>query len=410
MLGSVEDFLEACDESGVTVIDFPTAYWHVIADGLATVDRPFPANVRFAILGGERAKPAQLFEWYKRVGERPIIFNSYGPTEATIVAVACELSKPEGLTDDLSPDELPDIPIGRPVLNVQAYVLDRRGAPTPIGVPGELHLAGAGLAHGYFERPGLTAEKFVPNPFSATPGARMYRTGDLVKYREDGFLEFVGRRDTQVKFRGYRIELEEIETTLQKHAGVQEAVVLLRQDSPGLERLVAYVVRKDPPPTAGDLKRMLAERLPAYMVPTATVFLERLPLNAHGKVDRGALPVPDRPRARRAEGASAPRTPLEADIAAIWQSVLEVDSVGIHDNFFDLGGHSLLLMPVIGELKKKFGVKLTPGELVLPTLGQLAALCEERMRNPEAAKPEGLVKRLLGGLRTLSFVRGGDTS
>ncbi|MHC4845900.1 MAG: amino acid adenylation domain-containing protein [Planctomycetota bacterium] len=386
MIASVEAFLTACTAQLITIIDFPTAYWHVVVGGLADAGVPFPPTVRLAILGGERARPEPLAEWFARVGSGVRVLNTYGPTEATIVATMSELR----------PDT-EGVPIGRPIRNARAYVLDPRGEPVPIGVPGELHLAGAGLAIGYFERPDLTEAAFVPDPFApeppaGEPGARMYRTGDVVRHRPDGTLDFLGRRDNQVKFRGYRIELGEIEAALGRCDGVKEAVVLLREDTPGNPRLVSYVVA-DPAPDAAELKRALSEHLPNYMVPSATVFLDALPVTPAGKVDHRALPEPD--RAAPAEPEDDERSPTEETLAGIWCKVLDLERVGSHDNFFDLGGHSLLLMQVIGEVKKAFGIQLDPGELVLPTLRQLATLCDEKIAAPAPEeKPAGLMGKL----------------
>ncbi len=393
MLSSVEDFLDACREQGITVLDLPTAYWHVIVGDLEGTT--FPTSIRLVILGGEAAKPEQLATWFREVGEGPRLLNTYGPTEATIVATESELTAADA--------EHAAVAIGRPVRSVQAYVLDARGEPVPVGVPGELHLGGAGLARGYLDRPALTAERFVPDPFSGRSGARLYRTGDLVRQREDGSLEFAGRRDGQVKFRGYRIELGEIEAALALHTGVEEAVVLLREDRPSAQRLVAYVVANDPAPSADALRTHLSERLPEYMVPSATVFLDELPMTSSRKVDRAALPEPDRTEPVGGTGFVEPRNPLEEQIAEIWQEVLGVDRIGVYDSFFDLGGHSLLLMQVTGHLKKKLGVRLTPGELVVPTLGQLAALCQERLNEPEPdAQSGGLMKRLVNAIKGFS--------
>ena len=392
MLGSVATFLDTCRDWGITIVDFPTAYWHVIVEGLE--DAKVPESIRLVILGGEKANPEQLNDWYEHVGTNgPRLLNTYGPTEATIVATVAELRG----TDE--PTRI--VPIGRPVRNAQAYVLDTRGVPVPIGVPGELHIAGEGIAEGYFERDELTAERFVANPFADASDSRMYKTGDLVRYRPDGNLEFVGRRDSQVKFRGYRIELEEIESTLSQHDGVHETVVVLREDQPGKQRLVGYVVARArkglATPTMAELRQELGEVLPAYMVPSVIVFLEAMPLTPHGKVDTRALPVPDRTSTERESGFIEPRTELEQQLAEIWLSVLDVDRVGANDNFFDLGGHSLLLMTVITDIRKDLGVRVTPGELVLPTIGQLATLCEERIKNPIPDKQRGgLMKKLVG--------------
>ncbi len=419
MLASVDDFLAACDLWKITIIDFPTAFWHVVVDGLADASVHWPEAVRLIILGGERAKPEQLDEWYRRVRPSPRVLNTYGPTESTIVATSCELLPPDD--DDTSGDDasdvsdvsdvsdaddgasaeqwLDEVPIGRPVSNAQVYVLDPRGEPVPIGVPGELHVGGAGLATGYFERPELTAERFLPDPFSDVDGARLYRTGDQVRYRSDGELEFLGRIDTQVKYRGYRIELAEIEACLCRLDRVQEAVVLLREDTKGSPRLVAYVVARAPAPSDVELRGALGQELPGYMVPSAFMALDALPLTPHGKVDRRALPAPNAARAGRDSGFVAPRNDSERQVAQIWSTVLEVERVGAHDNFFDLGGHSLLLMTVIGEIRKQMGVRLTPGELVLPTVAQVAALCAERLAHPEQQPPGGLMGRVMRRVR-----------
>ena len=408
MLASVEDFLAACEDWKVTIIDFPTAFWHVVVDGLADSSVSWPQAVRLIILGGERAKPEQLDEWYRRVRPSPRVLNTYGPTESTIVATSCELLAPgddettgdgEANDGETLDEWLAEVPIGRPVSNAQVYVLDARGAPVPIGVPGELHVGGAGLATGYFERPELTAERFIPDPFSEVEGARLYRTGDLVRYRSDGELEFMGRIDTQVKYRGYRIELAEIEACLCRVDRVQEAVVLLREDTPGSPRLVAYVVARAPAPSDVELRSALGQELPGYMVPSAFMALDTLPLTPHGKVDRRALPAPDAARGGRDSGFVAPRNESERQVAEIWSTVLEVERVGAHDNFFDLGGHSLLLMTVIGEIRKQMGVRLTPGELVLPTVAQVAALCAERLAHPEQQTSGGLMGRVMRRVR-----------
>jgi amino acid adenylation domain-containing protein len=391
MIGSVDAFLQACTDWGITLIDFPTAYWNVITQGLGEAEGCLPETVRLIILGGERARSEHLAEWLRCVPDGPRILNTYGPTEATVVATSVELT-----AADLEDDELP---IGRPIRNTRAYILDNRGQPVPAGVTGELHLAGAGLAEGYFGQPEWTAERFVPDPFAAEPGARMYKSGDLARYRPDGNIEYVGRVDHQVKFRGYRIELEEIEAVLCQQEAVQDAAVLLREDTPGHPRLVAYVIPGSVDATADDLKAGLADRLPAYMIPSVVVFLDVLPLTPHGKVDRKALRKPEERAAAAVDESSQPSTELERKLAAIWSDVLEMEDVGLQDNFFDLGGHSLLLMPVISEVKKQVGVELDPGDLVLPTLRQLVGLCEERIANPPPPKQRGWVRRIMGSLK-----------
>ncbi len=235
------------------------------------------------------------------------------------------------------------IVVGRPLANTQIYILDAHGQPVPIGVPGEIHIAGDGVTCGYLNRPELTAEKFVRDPFSANPNAKMYRTGDLGRFLPDGRIEFEGRIDNQVKIRGYRIELGEIETVLGQHPAVQECVVIAREDVPGDKRLVGYVVpAAGQSPSVTDLRSWVKERVPEYMTPVAFVTLERFPLSPNGKVDRKHLPAPDYVRPDLGRAYFEARTPAEEVIAGIWAEVLKLDQVGIEDDFFELGGHSLL--------------------------------------------------------------------
>ncbi|HET8783284.1 MAG TPA: non-ribosomal peptide synthetase, partial [Pyrinomonadaceae bacterium] len=265
-------------------------------------------------------------------------WNLYGPTECTVDATSCEMRR-----SPLQPN------IGRPLTNVQVYVLDSALRPVPIGITGELYIGGVGVARGYLNRPELTAQRFISNPFSDVPGARLYRTGDLARFLPDGNLEFVGRLDDQVKLNGYRIELGEIEATLATHENVRRAVVALRETE-----LVAYVApRRATETLTQELRELLRATLPEYMVPSSLVFLNALPLTRHGKVDRVALPAPDAAPQRQAKYVT-PRNEVEHIIAGIWQNVLQVERVGREDNFFDLGGHSLAMVKVHGELRTAF--------------------------------------------------------
>ena len=290
------------------------------------------------------------------------VWNLYGPTETTIWSTGYEVREAAGT-----------ILIGRPVANTQCYILDAQGEPVPAGVTGELYIGGDGLARGYLNQPKLTDEKFVPNPFRGS-GERMYRTGDLARYRNNGEIECLGRIDHQVKIRGYRIELGEIEAVLAEHPSVAQAVTIAREDAPGDIRLVAYLTaRAQATIDVGELRELLRSRLPEYMVPSAFVVLEAVPLNPSGKVDRKALPAPESARPSQAAAYEPPRTETEARIAAIWKEVLRVDQVGKYDNFFDLGGHSLLLIKVQGALEQKFGRKIAVVELFrCPTIDALA--------------------------------------
>jgi amino acid adenylation domain-containing protein len=277
------------------------------------------------------------------------LHNGYGPTEATVSATFWTCERESGRRT---------VPIGRPIANSQVYVLDRYLRPVPVGVPGELYIGGDSLARGYLGRAALTAERFVPDPFNNRPGARLYRTGDLGRHRADGTLEFVGRVDDQVKIRGFRVEPGEIAATLAQHPGIADGVVMTREDTPGDRRLIAYVVAADgPPPAIDDLRGFLEGRLPDYMIPSAFVFLEAIPLLPSGKLDRQALPAPGSTRTSLTD-LVAPRTPIEEEIANIWISLLKLERVGIHENFFALGGHSLLAVQVVARLRTAFGINL----------------------------------------------------
>jgi acyl carrier protein len=277
-------------------------------------------------------------------------------------------------------------PLGRPVANTELYVLDRRAEPLPVGVPGELFIGGEGVARGYAGRPDLTAERFLPDPFGRRPGARLYRTGDLVRRLPDGTLEFLGRIDNQVKVRGFRIELGEVEAALLEQDAVRAAVVLARDGGAPDRQLVAHVVfGSGEAPTITQLRARLRETLPSYMVPSSFVVLDSLPLTPNGKVDRRALARMAEAQRGDEDGCVEPRTPLERRIAEAWKDALGVGRVSVHDNFFDVGGHSLLSMRVLARLEKELGVRLSPRELVFQTLGQLAAMLEEG-RSPVAGE------------------------
>jgi amino acid adenylation domain-containing protein len=295
-----------------------------------------------------------------------VLQNHYGPTETHVVSASIM----EG-----DPGDWPSLPpIGTPITDTQTFLLDAGWQLVPEGVPGELFLAGACLARGYLHRPDATAERFVPDPFSGVPGARMYRTGDLARYLPDGNLEYLGRIDHQVKIRGFRVELGEIENALLQHPQVREAVTLVREESPGDKRLVAYVVRTDEDLSVGMLRERLRETLPGHMVPSAFVMLEKLPLNSNGKVDRKALPAPDATAYERGAGYVPPRTEREEILTEIWGQALRVERVGIYDHFFELGGHSLLATQVVARIREVFQAELPLRTLFdNPTIAALAS-------------------------------------
>lgn len=319
------------------------------------------------ILGGE-ACPWSLADTIQRLAPECVVLNHYGPTETTVGAITY------GVSGDSSDRASETVPLGVPLGNVQTYVLDEKLRPVPIGVAGELHIGGTGLARGYINRPDATAEKFIPNPFS-TSGERLYKTGDRARYLSDGQIEFLGRIDNQVKIRGNRIELREIEIALGAHDAVTDNVVVAREDNPGDKRLVAYLVtRQNQRLSPGELRSFLNERLPDYMVPASFVFLARLPLTLNGKVDRNALPPPDHSRPDGDKVFQAPRNEIEKTLAQIWSKVLGVEQIGVHDNFFDLGGDSILSIQIIAKANQA-GLSLTPRQLFQhQTVAELASV------------------------------------
>jgi len=312
---------------------------------------------KYLIFGGETLTP-KLLDKIEALHPNCEILNHYGPTETTVGSLTLKLKE-----YDWRKAKLGSIPIGRPIQNTQVYVLDANLEPVPIGVIGELYIAGAGVTAGYLGQAEKTAERFIKNPFSTEPQATMYRTGDLARYGADGNIEFLGRGDDQVKVRGFRIELGEIEAVLARHVGVKQVVVLAREDGQGEKRLLAYVAPiREPgsaaPITGEQLLAYLKQQLPDYMVPQAVVILPKLPLNANGKIDRQALPEPEQAQAARAY--VAPRTVTEETVVAIWAEVLrrEPGKISVDDNFFDLGGHSLLATQVISRLRERFSVEI----------------------------------------------------
>jgi amino acid adenylation domain-containing protein len=323
-------------------------------------DGEYPA-LQSIIAGGEACTAETAARWSR--GRQ--LFNAYAPTEATVYATTTRVAEGERRIPRL----------GRPISNMQVYLLDSHLRPVPIGISGEIHVGGVGLARGYLKRPKLTAERFVPDPFSRTPGARLYRTGDLARFLTEGEIEFVGRTDQQVKVRGFRIELGEIETVLGRHPGVQEAVVVVRDDAPGGKRLIAYVVaREEPPPTTSELRDYLQRTLPEYMVPSSFVLLEALPLMANGKVDRNALPAPEQARPELAQVYVGPRTAVEEVLCGIFSEVLQLELIGVRDSFFELGGHSLLATQVTSRLRAILEMELPLRTLFeAPTVEGLAA-------------------------------------
>jgi amino acid adenylation domain-containing protein len=341
----------------ITVSFVPTP----LAEQLLVLKWPTDVMLRTLLTGGDK------LQRYPPTGLPFELVNNYGPTENTVVATSGKIAPRE--------DTNHAPPIGRPIANVQVYILDKSLQPVPVGVPGELYIGGSSLARGYLDRSKLAADRFIKNPFIKTVGARLYKTGDLVRYLPDGNIEFLGRIDHQVNIRGFRVELGEIETALGWHPAVRKNVVIDLADRTGHKRLVAYVIPSgEPAPTTTELRKFLQQRLPGYMVPATFVIMASLPLTPNGKVDRLALPAPTQSRSDLEEiPFVAPRTQFEEQIAGIFSDVLELDRIGINDNFFELGGHSLLAMQVFTQLLDSFQLELPLRKLFeSPTVAGLA--------------------------------------
>lgn len=390
LIGGAE-LLALVEAEDLTVLDLPTAYWQAWVSDLQTLVRPLPASLRLVIVGGEAASVEKLAAWRQLAGDRVRWLNTYGPTETTIVSTAYEPAPSLELKSHP--------PIGRPIANVRAYVLDAYGQPAPIGVPGELYLGGAGLARGYWNRPELTAERFqisdiryqiadwaapsaIRQPPLPNPQPRLYKTGDRARWLVDGNLEYLGRADQQVKVRGYRIEPGEIEAALQRHPAVQQAVVTAWGEGT-TRKLVAYFVSVPDfeAPRPAELKDFLQSKLPEYMLPAAFVPLAQLPLTPSGKINRRALPAPEGADLLPSGEYVAPRTPTEAQLAELWAELLNVSRVGALDHYFDLGGHSLLATQLSARVRQVFGVEL-PLRAVFerPTLAGLAEQIDRAQR------------------------------
>ncbi|HEY0738440.1 MAG TPA: amino acid adenylation domain-containing protein [Herpetosiphonaceae bacterium] len=422
---SIPDLYTLIEREHLTVLNPPTAYWHSWVEELAQRNIALPRSVRLVIGGGEAIVPERLKSWQQLVGSRVGLINAYGPTETTVSATSYTATGDESVTAT--------VPIGRPMANTHLYILDAALQPVPIGVIGELYIGGERVARGYLNRPELTAERFIPDPWSGS-GTRIYRTGDLARYRADGNVEFVGRGDNQVKIRGFRIELGEIEAALARHPGVREAVVVARADQ-GEQRLVAYVVEEQrnrvpcpegarrtkeqstavsPSPVATDgyplgaagrgsrkgdagdeslipnLRSYLRELLPEYMIPSVFVPLDTLPLTTGGKIDRWALPAPEQTESQASDGI-APRTAVEQRLAAIWSEVLGRQQIGVEDSFFAIGGHSLLATRVISRLRDAFAIELPLRKFFeRPTIAGLALAIETAQQATPAAPVDSI--------------------
>ena len=372
--------------SGHSLVKITPLHLHMLTSFIAN-DR-LDTSTKCFVVGGEALTYEQIAFWRKMAPATRII-NEYGPTETVVGCCVYEVAERDRDTGR--------VPIGRPIANTSIHVLDKYFEPVPIGVEGELCVGGFGVARGYLSRPELTAEKFVPNPFSQVPGTRMYRTGDRARWRSDGNLEFLGRMDELVKIRGYRVEPGEVEALLKQHPSIQEAAVIAREDEPGALRLVGYFVAKgEPGPTASELRSYMKDRLPEYMVPWGFVSLAELPLTPNGKVDRRQLPKPEGARPELEDAYAAPRNKIEEQLTAIWRRVLSLERVGIHDNFFELGGHSLLATQVTSRIRETLFVRLSLRQLFeSPTIAKLASIiATDSLRNPQEGHSDRLKQKV----------------
>lgn len=352
--------------SRATVMQATPATWGML------LDAGWEGSPDLKILCGGEAVPRKLAnQLLRKAGS---VWNMYGPTETTIWSTTTKIEPGEG-----------PVSIGRPIANTDIFILDKALELVAVGVAGELHIGGHGLARGYVKRPKLTAEKFIANPFSEDREARLYKTGDLARYLPNGEIEFLGRIDHQVKLRGFRIELGEIEEVLRQHSGVSESVVLAREDAPGNKRLVAYFVpARGAVPSAGELRNFLKKSLPEYMVPSAIVILKKMPRTPNGKINRQSLPPPDQPDLAPQASFNAPRDILESQLVRIWENILGLRPIGIQHNFFELGGHSLLAVRLMLRIEQTFGKRLPTATIFeAPTIEQLAAILRQEGWSPQ---------------------------
>lgn len=379
----VADFLRWVRQQNISVLDLPTAYWHEIVHELSELKEPVPAGLRLVIVGGEKASAKAFSAWRTVVGNRVRWINTYGPTEASVIATAYE---PPSSPDFPVPTTLP---IGRPIANTKVYLLDEELNPVPVGVAGELHIGGTGVARGYLNRPESTAEKFISDPFSDDPSVRLYKTGDMAQFLPSGEIEFIGRRDFQVKIRGFRVEPGEVEAVLERHPAIRDVAVVAREWREGEKRLVAHFVpRVGEEPSASELRSFLQGKLPAYMVPACFVRLNALPLTANGKVDRKALPDPSATdnelfHSEPVNDGEQPKDALELQLTGIWENVLGIRPIATQQNFFDLGGHSILAVRLMHRIEQALQRKIPITTLLqAPTISGLAELMRREGWSP----------------------------
>jgi amino acid adenylation domain-containing protein len=391
---SPESFYKLLCKENVTVLNQTPSAFRQLIQADKSLHQVEDLSLRLVIFGGEALEVQSLKPWFEQHGDQsPQLVNMYGITETTVHVTYRPLS-----IADLN---IKGSMIGSPIPDLQVYILDQNLQPTPIGVWGEMHIGGAGLARGYLNRPGLTNSRFISNPFRDEEGTHLYKTGDLARYLASGNIEYLGRCDNQVKIRGFRIELGEIEAVLGQHLQVQHAVVVISEDVSDNKRLIAYVVPQEKVATHTELRQFLKERLPEYMVPNVFVMLEVLPLTPNGKVDRRALPAPDTSSLTLETSFVAPRDRIELQLVQIWEEVLSIKPVGVQDNFFDIGGHSLLAIGLMTRIQQQFGKNLPLAALFEgATIEHLASLLGKQTDSPHWAT---LVTLQPGGLKKPFF-------
>jgi len=396
----VHDLLNLIESLEITILHCMVAYWHHLVDQLLSNQRQASSQLRLVIAGGESPSIDKLKQWAALAAFQSGFVNVYGPTEATITSTAYGRQISSGRIDLQT-----RVPIGRPIANTQIYILDLNRQPAPIGAKGEIYIGGPGLARGYLGRAEISAERFVPHPFSDQAGARLYRTGDVGRYLEDGQIEFLGRLDEQVKVRGYRVELGEVEAQLHQHRSVRQCAVVAEEHERGGQRLLAYVVGEEGMTVAG-LKQRLRERLPEYMIPEAIIILEAMPFTANGKIDRKRLPALNGAGGQPEHEYVAAWGPIEEMLAGIFAEVLKLDRVGRFDNFFEIGGHSLLATQVVSRVNSRFRVKSTVAQIFEePTVAGLAGKIEEAIRPGETLETLPLVRTSREESLPLSFAQ-----
>lgn len=405
VLGSIPSLLRYCDRWAITTLSLPTAYWHEMTRELISESLELPASLRRVIIGGEQVQGELVQAWLRATQKHQVtLVNTYGPTETTVVAMFCDL------THLREPEQSPrgTIPLGQALADTQLYVLDEHGQPVSPGTVGELYIGGESVARGYHQRPEITAERFIPHPFTSRPGARLYKTGDLVSQRPDGLYTFQGRSDQQVKIRGFRVEPGEIAYTLLQHPAIRQAIVLARPANETAQaevQLFAFVQpRAGTPLNTTEVSRYVREHLPRYMHPGGIVILDEFPFLPNGKIDTQALLRMPRTTTARAIPFVAPSTVTERELAAIWSTILGIDTVSVNDNFFELGGHSLAATRLLSLLRRTFHCELSLQDVFHhPTIAELARMIDTRIPDQSNAQSESIPRLERDGDFPLSF-------